>query len=796
MPNAHPLATHILQPHALDIFDHAAAVLEATGHTDLRQRLLAARDELLAELEPLALLLADAGRVTQGDAAAVRRFETILSRVADGLDLDGLPDDPDDPAEWKSAGSLEGLDPTVHGEDPFVRVEPLMSIGIAAGALPGDADTFQVFASVLEDLGVTLSELKDLSAAALAIVERNDPAPAQTMAWRGKPNPDKPRKPKKPKPPTKPKKRVNIKVKIKDTHHAFVSCYLGALYRARAEASQVPRFTVTSLQPADACPGQVMLIHGTNFGTAGTVAFKTAAGSPTEYMAVNANSWTNTLISVTVPAWARPGPLQLHVIDHTFNSCMRRWPVYRLPAPPQNTDFTGGLPDVFDLRVNGLDTYAWAKPNTFATISWVTTPGTVSIDIRNETDPSKPHWIRAGLPAGTSSIAWTTPDVSVPTRHVIALTVTNHCGAFTRELVVQVTVPATVTIEGMEVTQGIQKYSLMGDPSNTIPTVEAKDTIVRLYVTSDREWFGGNLVTQFTAALYVDGFKLAPINQCPPGSYTGGNPYIDLRHRLTLNREDTNSTFNFRIPAALAAGTKTLAAVVTGSTELGPVWKNYSMPWTWSPKQALKVRYVCVSYKGTLISDADARSTVVRAFDLLPSPPQDIAPAWLTTWNTGADLTTDDGKSTLLGHLMDQHNCTFSEWLFPWEDDCPDDDGALWVAVVPDNVGGRARSGKNTCYAGWAQAGKEPAAHEIGHLLCLQHVNQWCGTGEHPDPSTSCVPLQGKGYASLPIDGFILHVVFDPWANAVLGFPRYDFMSYACNRWPSETHWMRLYSLF
>src|SRR6185295_17917170 len=137
--------------------------------------------------------------------------------------------------------------------------------------------------------------------------------------------------------------------------------------------------------------------------------------------------------------------------------------------------------------------------------------------------------------------------------------------------------------------------------------------------------------------------------------------------------------------------------------------------------------------------------------------------AWLTTWNTSADLTTDDGKSKLLDNLMDQHNCTFSEWLFPWEDDCPDDDGALWVAVVPANVGGRARAGKNTCYAGWAQAGKAPAAHEIGHLLCLQHVNQWCGTGEHPDPSTSCVPFEGKGYASLPIDGLIVHVIFDPW---------------------------------
>lgn len=72
-----------------------------------------------------------------------------------------------------------------------------------------------------------------------------------------------------------------------------------------------------------------------------------------------------------------------------------------------------------------------------------------------------------------------------------------------------------------------------------------------------------------------------------------------------------------------------------------------------------------------------------RAANHLPTTPADLAAAPLRTWHTGQDIDSVDVVETLLDHIDDQHYCKFSEWLFPWEDDCPDNDGAVWVGILP-----------------------------------------------------------------------------------------------------------------
>ncbi len=775
----------LVQPEALAPIDRAIARL-AADPTQKRSA-LAAYEELLRAAEPLALLAADAPQVIKGDVEAALRFESLLARLAWRAPASELTQPTPTPTH---------VDAYEHRDDEFVRLDALMTVAVAFGTLQVNEERFAELHDGLWNAVGSLLELHSMREAALVLLRTGDPAPMQTLAWRPPAHRPKIGKHKpKPKPkPKKPRKPVG-RVKIKDTHSAWLSCFRGALGRSQAQSALAPRYTVSSVQPIDACPGQQIVISGTRLGTEGTVAFHTAAGSASDYMAVNADSWSDTSIVVTVPAWARQGPLQIHSIDHTFIECHRRWAVYRLPDPagPMNTMFLGGLPDVFDVQVDGRNVAAFARPNTNANVSWVTTPGSVTIEIRNDMDAGETHWKKDMLVGGTGTYPWKTRPVAAPTRYIVALTVTNHCGSFTKELVVWVTNPAVVSIAGIEVTQGIQTFSFAGGPRNTVATVAEKDTIVRIYPFADRGGWNNNTLTQLTASLSIGGYHFQPINKAPPGSATGGNPFIDISGPV-VNRENTEASLNFRIPAWLCTGTQTISVAVFGSDELGSVFLPQSLSWTWHPKQAMKVRYVRVSYMGTQPSDWDARWTILRAFDLHPSPPLDIGPAWLTEWNTGQDLATEDGKHTFLGHLSDQHNCTFSEWLFPWEDDCPDDDGALWVAVVYGNVGGRARTGENTAWAASATFDRIAAGHELGHLRCLRHVNQGCN-GDNPDESNTCGFLKGKGYDTLPAEGAVAEVAFDPYNAVVVAAPRFDFMSYACSRWVSIDNWNRLFGM-
>jgi hypothetical protein len=114
--------------------------------------------------------------------------------------------------------------------------------------------------------------------------------------------------------------------------------------------------------------------------------------------------------------------------------------------------------------------------------------------------------------------------------------------------------------------------------------------------------------------------------------------------------------------------------------------------------------------------------------------------------------------------------------------------------VVPGIGGGIANLGKNTAWAGSVsqRSRRVSGGHELAHLRCLRHVNQGCN-GTNPAASEPC----GGGdedFDGLPVSGQVLEVAFDPWYNDVVPSPRYDFMTYACNRWISEVNWNRLYA--
>jgi hypothetical protein len=618
--SAHFSALSLLQDGVAETIERAVAAIPEENPA--RRAFLAAYDEVLGQLEPLAFLHSEAHLLMQGDRAAARRFEILLARIAEDFDEGSFPDTDENTVEFDTSSPPE---------DHFVRLDKLLLVALATGSLQIEPQRFAATKAGLFALLNTLTELQEIYEAARAFLGNGNPAPMQTLAWRSpKPKPRGGR----PKIKTKPKRpaRKPIKVKIKDTHHAFVSCFKNGLARAGAEAQLAPRFTVSSVSPIDACPGELVTILGTNFGTlGGTVGFKAAFGSDPDYIAVNPLSWADTVILVIVPAEAREGPLRIHALDHTFETCFRRFQVYRLPDKfgPQNDAFEGGLPDIFSVQADGKDKGAWAGPGATVTISWVTTKGDVSLDIRNDANPADPHWSRSSLVGGVGSTPWVTEAVVSPTKFVISLTVKNRCGPYSKDIPVMVTIPATLTIDGVEVTQGIQTYSTTGGPRNTVPTVEGKDTIVRVYAKADRGgWFFDSL-PNMTASLSIDGTIFAPINGASPGAMSGGSPFRGIGSGIS--REPAGNSFNFRIPAAFAVGTKTIHVGVFGSDELGFQTKSQNIPWTWHHKLAVRVRYIRVSYQGVLTSAYDAEDTAYRAFDVIPSPPTDIGPAWMAT---------------------------------------------------------------------------------------------------------------------------------------------------------------------
>jgi hypothetical protein len=590
---------------------------------------------------------------------------------------------------------------------------------------------------------------------------------------------------------------------------------------------------VTAERADGGCAGDRIVIHGGGFGApSNDVGVVLPMADGCRPFAVPAADWSPTAITVTLPAGIASGPVGLVDLAYTrahddwaarMNAlttqiladarCSRSTPpdvAYVLPfhdcAPLTSSNrLRAGLPVVRSFRANG-GALAVVEPGQPVRLEW----SLANVDGFRLTRLSGSGPRFAGgdsVDDPPSSLYDLEPFTEkVPVTATYELSATGPCGTVAATVQVLLRRVPQLAITGIEVVQAVQTFRDPSAPPNSIPLVAHKDTIVRVYVAVENLGdFGPHGMpgeVEVSGSVRLTG--AFPSLTLPPINAAGS---ARARPDALIDRRSTDHTLNFRIPAAAASSdmydTLRVTAWTASEVESAPSGEKVrptavaSQPVAWTEKAPYRVRYVRIGTgSSAALGDAEARAAVVRAFDLLATPATDILPARLATWHTSLDIGSRDDVSTLLGHIDDQHDCTFSEWLLPWEDDCPDADGAIWLGILPrqgDPAGLAQGYRPFDTSRDTAIVDRTPTiiAHELGHTLELSHVN----------PNVTCgSPFDDDGdFDTLPEGGAIRRGdAFDPTAGSVIpGFAGiHDFMSYACERWVSRTNWMRVFGKF
>lgn len=554
-------------------------------------------------------------------------------------------------------------------------------------------------------------------------------------------------------------------------------------------ASQIDRFgaryTIDSIENPEACAGQTVTIHGTNFGPPGRVSFKfpdpqdpafeLGAGDPGMLIGVMPKRWTDTEIKVVVPVWATAGELHLDAFTRHEDPCMKL-DVYRLG---NSILFRGGLASVYQVSLGGVEIYPTStqptnvNPKDAVALTWHSSGGpTTRIKIQLMDGPTV-LWEQSDLPGGFGGVVLSIAadkDPQKPTSATLVFTATSDCGA-TRPLSIPVwlSVPPRLSIQYVEVTQGVQGD--LGDvlAGRGMPTVANKDTAVRVHMNCDRGGWFDNKLDKITGALLVDGRRLSPTNVrvfIPPD-----RGFAAIRGLSDPNF--TNDTLNFTIPAAwLTPGAHTLTVQIVCNDKSGKIVLGQNVNWTWINKAPIRVRGLYMALYG---SDGFILDYVRRALDYLPTPLTDIGIAGPHWYTHTYDLSDDAAWGDLLSDLE-------NEW-----DDWDEASGVRWLGIIPAS---ERLPGVTLAWGGMAHVpgiaglamGDDPVsgAHEIAHTFGLHHVDLPAGASKGP-------------YDTVDNGGFLRRPPFDVRSSEAFSLPAGDLMTYFPPQRPGITTWMRLF---
>jgi hypothetical protein len=524
-------------------------------------------------------------------------------------------------------------------------------------------------------------------------------------------------------------------------------------------------YVINSVEPANACPGDLITIRGSNFSGTTAVHFINDRGRTVSAEPVSA---ADDRVTVRLPEEARTGPVSLY-IPIQIQLCLTT-PTMARPGRPG--DIRVGRASIlrFEIR-HALGCVAMGDTTA---LLWRVLPDDANVRITRRLDSRD-----TVLDPDAGAIGELALDTSMPGSYEFRIDVSNpsgSCGGASRTISLEVmpSRPASIQIVGVEITQAIQVFSLADpppEPNNSIGLIADMDTVLRVFVRTS--YPATDYLARVTGALRFRGNTYLPINE--------PSPFINAPR--TPNRELTNDSLNFLIPAADASGSDDVSVEVFTTESCADARETWREVLTWANRPALPVTIRRIADSGptpNVFTEAEALDIVIEAFSRIPSPKTAITmhPGvhQIRAGTTEDNYCTDGGFYELALSIAYEHNDNEgvehqSSWV-----------GIYWRPCADCDVRGMmAWPSTSTCIS---CRGPEIVAHELMHTVGLGHTKTSAGEDcENVAQPVACHWLD-------LMDGVLDQVVFDIPNNGVVVRAN-DLQSYKGSpRWLSDTLWV------
>jgi CSLREA domain-containing protein len=319
-------------------------------------------------------------------------------------------------------------------------------------------------------------------------------------------------------------------------------------------------------------------------------------------------------------------------------------------------------------------------------------------------------------------------------------------------------------ITGIEVTQAIQ------DMNNTVPLVQGRKTLVRIYPQTTGQYPVPNVLLELD--IYHGQTLVATLTA------------EEFTVQTAPARTNLAYSFNSYLPEELLVGEVTLVARVDADnriSELNETNNEFSITVSFSPVPPLHIKIVPINYIHAptgAVCPAPASIDVYSDFVMRSYPVSEVNVSFRTPVDFVGDLTIDSESTRLLQQITDLKHIEGAPasqvyyGIFPLSQSCP------------LGVGGKGWIGHRVAI-GHENSGVL-MAHEIGHNFGLRHAP--CnGSDGSVDPN---YPYPEGSIGEYGVDVFNL-VLYSPVG------PNYatDVMSYRCQyKWFSDYHYRKLHA--